>query len=376
MTDEAQTVIIDNGSGMVKAGFAGEDAPRSVFPAMVGRPKQQATIQGTGKAEYIGDEANAKRGILNLNYPIAAGIVESWDDMEKVWGHTFSNELRIEANELHGVLLTEAPKNPKGNREKMIEIMFEKFSVQNCYVALQAVMSLYAAGRVTGLVCDAGDGVSHTIPVYEGYCIPHAIKKMEIAGRVLTKWSRDLLQTIGETFNSAAEMEIVKEIKEKTAFVAQDYDAELAAAAGDSSKNMAYTLPDKRVMTIPAEVRMKIPELLFKPNLMGKECDSIQMLCWSSISDSDIDVRKELAKNIILSGGTTMYEGIADRLKNEVTALAASGMEVRIIASADRKFAVWKGASTLASLSTFETSWISAADYQEKGSAIVHTKCA
>merc|ERR1712028_280313 len=187
--------------------------------------------------------------------------------------------------------------------------------------------SLYAAGRVTGLVCDAGDGVSHTIPVYEGYCIPHAIKKMEIAGRVLTKWSRDLLQTIGETFNSAAEMEIVKEIKEKTAFVAQDYAEELAACAGDSSKNMAYTLPDKRVLTIPAEVR------------------------------------KEISKNIILSGGTTMYEGIADRLKTEVTKLAASGMEVRIIASADRKFAVWKGASTLASLSTFETSWISAADY-------------
>merc|ERR1711865_320479 len=277
------------------------------------------------------------------------GIVESWDDMEKVWGHTFSNELRIEANELHGVLLTEAPKNPKGNREKMTEIMFEKFGVQNCYVALQAVMSLYAAGRVTGLVCDAGDGVSHTIPVYEGYCIPHAIKKMEIAGRVLTKWSRDLLQTIGETFNSAAEMEIVKEIKEKTAFVAQDYAEELAACAGDSSKNMAYTLPDKRVLTIPAEVRMKIPELLFQPGLNGKECHSIQDLCWSSISDSDIDVRKELSKNIILSGGTTK--------------LAASGMEVRIIASADRKFAVWKGASTLASLSTFETSWISAADY-------------
>jgi actin-related protein len=189
MAEEAQTAIIDNGSGMVKAGFAGEEAPRAVFPAIVGRPKHASAMQGSaGKSEYIGDEAQAKRGILNLSYPIAAGIVESWEDMEKVWNHCFYNELRVAPEELTGVLLTEAPRNPKANREKMISIMFESFQVKNCYVALQAVMSLYAAGRTTGLVCDAGDGVSHTIPVYEGYCIPHAVEKMEIAGRVLTDW--------------------------------------------------------------------------------------------------------------------------------------------------------------------------------------------
>jgi actin-related protein len=143
---------------------------------------------------------------LNLSYPIAAGIVESWEDMEKVWHHTFYDKLRVDPAEAVGVLLTEAPRNPKQNREKMTSIMFETFQAKNVYVALQAVMTLYAAGRTTGLVCDSGDGVSHTIPVFEGFSIPHAIEKMEIAGRVLTDWMQRLLQGQGITLTSSAEM--------------------------------------------------------------------------------------------------------------------------------------------------------------------------
>lgn len=225
MSDDQQTVIIDNGSGMVKAGFAGEDAPRAVFPSVVGRPKNASAMQGVQqKNEYIGDEAMQKRGILNLAYPISAGIVESWEDMEKVWHHCFYNELRVAPEEQVGVLLTEAPRNPKANREKMVSIMFETFQVKNVYVALQAVMSLYAAGRTTGLVCDAGDGVSHTIPVFEGFSIPHAVEKMEIAGRVLTNWMQKLLLGTGESFTSSAELEIVKDIKEKLAYVASNFE--------------------------------------------------------------------------------------------------------------------------------------------------------
>merc|ERR1712153_23245 len=228
---------------------------------MVGRPKQQATIQGTGKAEYIGDEANAKRGILNLNYPIAAGIVESWEDMEKVWHHTFYNELRVSPNEIKGVLLTEAPRNPKANREKMVQIMFETFEVQNIYVAIQAVMSLYSAGRTTGLVTDSGDGVTHTVPVFEGFSLPHAAEKMEIAGRVLTNYLQKLLLEAGHSFTSAAEIQIVRDIKEKHAFVAQNFEEEHEAAKTSSEHDVQYTLPDKAVITVPATVRMGCPEL-------------------------------------------------------------------------------------------------------------------
>ena len=281
---EQQTIIIDNGSGMVKAGFAGEDAPRAVFPAIVGRPKHTQAMQGTvQKSEYIGDEAMQKKGILNLQYPIKAGIVESWEDMEKVWHHTFYNELRCAPEEANGVVLTEAPLNPKANREKMVTIMFETFQVKNVYVALQAVMSLYAAGRTTGLVCDAGDGVTHTIPVFEGFSIPHAVEKMEIAGRVLTDYMQKLLLANGESLTSSAELEIVRDIKEKLAFVAQDYDAEHKAAQSSSDQDKAYTMPDKRVITVPATIRMTCPELLFQPTLTGKSCASIHALSWKSI---------------------------------------------------------------------------------------------
>jgi len=376
MAEDLPIVVIDNGSGMVKAGIAGEDAPSAVFPAIVGRPRNASTMQGVQvKSEYIGDEAQQKRGILDLKYPIAAGIVTNWDDMEKVWQHTFYNELRVTPSETQGVLLTEAPMNPKANRERMISIMFESFGVPNAYVQIQAVLSLYANGRTTGLVVDSGDGVSHTVPVFEGFSIPHAIAKMDIAGRVLTNWCQKLLLNHGHNFTSSAELEIVKDIKEKTCYVAENFEEEKAAAEGSSAQDMSYTLPDKSVITVKAEVRMSCPELLFKPSLDGKSCKSLDELTMHSVNESDIDVRKSLLANLILSGGTTMYENLPQRLKAEVTAKAPAGAEVKVIAQPDRKFAVWTGGSTLASLSTFASSWITAADYEEHGAAIVHRKC-
>lgn len=373
---EDQVVIIDNGSGMMKAGIAGDEAPSAIFPSIIGRPKNASAMQGvTQKSEYIGDEAQQKRGVLNLKYPISNGIVNDWDDMEKVWQHTFYNELRITPSEVQGVLVTEAPRNPRENRERMVTALFETFEVRNMYVAIQAVMSLYANGRSTGLVVDSGDGVTHTVPVFEGFSIPHAIEKMEIAGRVVTEYAQKLLLESGHSFTSTAELEIVKDIKEKLCFVAQDYDAESAAAESSSEMDQTYELPDKRQITIKGKVRMSTPELLFKPHLNGKSCNSIQDLTNKSVQSSDIDVRRDLLKNVIMSGGTTMYEGMPERLKTELQALAAAGTEIRIVATADRKYSVWKGASTLASLSTFSASWISKEEYEEHGAAIVHRKC-
>lgn len=203
--------------------------------------------------------------------------------MEKLWQWTFTNELRVEPSEMTGVLITEAPRNPKANRERMVEIMFETFNVNNFYVAIQAVMSLYAAGRSTGLVVDSGDGVTHTVPVFEGFSIPSAIEKMEIAGRVITEWTQKLLLEINESFTSSAEMEIVKSIKEELAFVAEDYEAEYQVCDSSSDKDKQYTLPDKRVINVPGTTRIKIAELLFKPELNGKSCKSMHALAYASI---------------------------------------------------------------------------------------------
>lgn len=195
--------------------------------------------------------------------------------MEKIWAHTFSNELRVNPEEAAGVLLTEAPRNPKQNREKMTQIFFETFNVRNFYIAIQAVMSLYSAGRTTGLVCDSGDGVTHTVPVFEGFSLPHAINKMEIAGREITTYCQKLLLEAGHSFTSSAELEIVKDIKEKTCYVAQDYEKELAEAKAGSAQDYQFELPDKAVITIPGSLRITTPEYIFQPELNGKTCNSI-----------------------------------------------------------------------------------------------------
>jgi len=366
--DPLTTIVIDNGSGMVKAGFAGHDAPSVVFPSIVGRPRSRSTSIMVGmsgqKDTYVGDEAQSKRGVLTLKYPIQNGIVIDWDNMERIWHHTFYNELRVQPDQ-HPVLLTEAPLNPMANREKMFQIIFETFCCPAMYISIQAVLSLYASGRTTGLVLDMGDGVVHVVPMYEGFTLPHAIERINLAGRDLTDYLAKMLTERGYSFTSSSELEIVRDIKEKLCYVAPNFERAMESIVEEET----YTLPDGQVISVGNE-RFRCPEAFFQPSFVGMEASGIDQMVHKSIMQSDIDLRKELYGNIVLSGGSSMFSGIAERLEQDVKTLAPSSTNVKVIAPPERKYSVWIGGSVLASLSTFPQMWVSGDDYDETGPSV------
>jgi len=360
---EKKAVVLDNGSGVVKAGFAGDDAPRAVFQSIVGHDKN------TGET-YVGQDALEKKTRCKLAYPIEHGIVTDWKDMEMVWRTTFFQELRVEPNE-HPVLLTEPPLNPKANRERMASIMFETFNVPALYIEIQAVLALYASGRTNGVVFDSGDGVSHVVPIYEGFALIHSIKRIDLAGRDLTEFMMTLLMEHGHSFTTSAEREIVRDIKETLCFVSQNFEKDVAVGESSAELERLYTKPDGYQVVVSTE-RFKAPELLFKPYFIGKEFPGIHEVIFQAINESDRDVQADLYANIVLSGGTTMFEGLASRLEAEIQGLAKK--KVRVIAPVERRYSVWIGGSILSSLTTFQDMWITNTEFSQSGPEILHRK--
>ena len=240
---------------------------------------------------------------------------------------------------------------------------------------MQGVCALYASGRTTGVVLDSGDGVSHTVPIYEGFAIPHAIQRIFLAGRDLTDYLKDILKDRGFAFTTPAELEIVRDIKETMCYVVGDYDAALKEADESHACEKNYELPDGRKILIGAE-RFKCAEILFTPQNAQKDMEGVHKYCFDSVMKCDNDVRRDLFSNVILSGGSTLFEGMAERMWQEIHQLAPTNNRIKVLAPPERLYSVWLGGSILASLSTFQTMWITKQEYDENGGPqIIHRKC-
>jgi len=364
--------VIDNGTGFTKAGYAGAEGPKSVFPTIIGTPKSNIQmVGGQNKDFFVGFESVAKSDLLNLKQPIDNGIITSWEDIERLWQHTFYNELLAVPDE-HPVILTEKPMCPRINKEKTIQIMFETFNVPGFYSGVQAVLALFSLGRTTGIVWDAGEGVSFTVPIYEGYGLPHAILRSSLSGNDITTYLQKVLMQKGL---SEASLKIgdVRQIKEKIGTVMYDYQAEEQKAQQGKIAPINIQMPSGEAFSYTNE-GFKTAEVLFQPSIAGINTDSVHQLIFTALERCDMDVRKEMYSSIVLSGGTSMFRGLPERVEKEVIAMALPTMKVKVIAKPERKNAVWIGGSVLGSLDAFPMMMIDKAEYKEEGIQIVHRK--
>jgi centractin len=349
-------LVLDNGSGTIRAGFAGTDLPAAYFPSYVGRPKHTRVLAGALEGDvFIGQRAQELRGLLKIRYPLEHGVVTDWDDMERIWTFVYEHELKTLSEE-HPVLLTEPPQNPRSNRDMAAQILFEQFNVPAVYMSIQAVLSLYASGRTTGIVLDSGDGVTHAVPVYEGFAINNSVRRIDVAGRDVTEQMQLLLRKNGHVFHTSAEKEIVRIMKEKTSYVSPDprkEEKEYSQGLWKADKReVQYELPDGSKIKIGAE-RFRAPEILFDPELIGLEYPGVHQMVIDSIGRVDMDLRKNLFANIVMSGGTTLTRGFGDRLLAELQRQAVKDTHIKIFAPPERKYSTWIGGSILAGLSTF-----------------------
>ncbi|KAK5574988.1 hypothetical protein RB653_010243 [Dictyostelium firmibasis] len=379
--DSNKVIVMDNGTGFVKCGFAGANFPTAIFPSMVGRPilRSEEKVENVEiKDIMVGDEAAKLRSMLQITYPLENGIIRNWDDITHVWDYALKEKLKVSNPRECKILLTEPPMNPVANRQKMIEVMFEKYGFQAVYVAIQAVLTLYAQGLLTGVVVDSGDGVTHIIPVYEGYSIPHLTRRLDVAGRDVTRYLIKLLLLRGYAFNRTADFETIRQIKEKLCYVAYDVQQEMKLASETTVLVENYTLPDGRVIKVGSE-RFQASEALFNPSLVDVEGGGVHEQLFDCITKADRDLQQGFYQHIVLSGGSSMYPGLPSRLEKEIRNLFLERVlkgnkenlakfKCRIEDPPRRKHMVFLGGAVLADLTKDRDDfWITKAEYEEKG---------
>lgn len=408
MAHQLPAIVIDNGTGYSKLGYAGNKEPQFIVPSTiaikenmkVGDQASRRLTKGIDDLDfYIGDEALDATG-YSIKYPIRHGIVEDWDLMERYWEQCIFKYLRAEPED-HYFLLTEPPLNTPENREYTAEIMFESFNVPGLYIAVQAVLALAASWTsrpvgertLTGIVIDSGDGVTHCIPVAEGYVIGSCIKHIPIAGRNITYFIQSLLRDREPNIPPEQSLETAKAIKERFCYICPDLAKEFEKYDKNSAKWIKQYIGSNNITKMPFEVdvgfeRFLGPEIFFNPEMANSEfLAPLSEIVDDCIQNSPIDVRRPLYKNIVLSGGSTMFRDFDRRLQRDIQRLVNARLktsyslsqgrlepkpiDVQVLSHHMQRYAVWFGGSMLASLSEFYSTYChTKAQYDEWGPSI------
>ncbi|XP_060640644.2 actin-like protein 9 [Anolis sagrei] len=344
-----RAVVIDTGTGACKAGFAGQEIPQVSIRTLIGHL--------TGKTW-----PDILKGEVDISLPVRHGVIVDWEAADFLWKQLFS-ELNALPEE-HALLMSDPPLCPITNREKLVEVVFESLNSPAMYVACQSVLSVYAHGKTSGLVVETGYATTHTVPVYQGYNLPHETERMDIAGSNMTSFLMDLLKDKGYYLDD----QMLEDIKHKCCYVALNSETETESPA-------SYQLPDGHVITLGKE-RFQCPELLFHPpQTPGLSLVGIHDMALRSLRKVPEECKKDMYENILLCGGSSLFEGFEERLTHDIMAGETTDTKVKVAAIPLRQYSVWTGGSLLASLTNFQTCWVWKEHYNEHGPCIVYKKC-
>ncbi len=363
------TVVLDIGQFSSKIGLAGEDSPSQVFLTMVGKPKYQSVsvnYESKKSSEdeiYVGDEIQSI-GLYKIFHPIEKGIIVDWTHFKIILDYIFYN-LRVDPT-LVNILFAVHPLFPYKDLEKIFEVFLEQFQVMGFYPVLDSMLTLYSGGFQTGLIVEIGDSNTRIVPIYKGYKLEHAVRILDIGGRVLTRHMEHTLESIGWSVDSSIRRELVRVLKEKACFVSLDYKEDLKRS---EQYEKEYSLPDGSTISLNKE-RFIVPEILFKPTSQLEE-DALHVAIMDVIEACDLDIRPDLLNNIFLSGGSSMFPNLKSRIYQELELELARRKKksqiIRIIAPMERTFSVWIGGSILAMIPEFSQNWITRAKYFNEG---------
>lgn len=362
-------VILDFGSAKTKAGLTTDEAPIAIFPSVVGTARTQTPATPEEGQTFFAEEALAKFNSHVPRRPVEYGLITNWSTYEELISYTYDSRLCVEASD-HPVIITEIPLNPRANREKLMQVMFETYRVPQFFLGTQQRFSLIGADHCTGLVVDLGHSPIRPVPLYELCCLPQGVLRSELCGNQLPDYFLKTVTRADGAVDTGPVHRAFRHPIEKHSFVAASYEAE--EARPDSDFATPITLSDGSQATL-GRGQYRCMETLFKPSLGGLECQSLPELMIDSIHRCDPTIRGELSRNILLTGGYAATPGLKERLLSELKRLAPDHKHGwRLEVHAHPAYSAWAGAKQFAELSPNLEGSATVADYDEFGPSLVH----